>query len=102
MPEVTLYCGTNFLQALMQTDHVHHGRSIDVLVQHANASISICPMVFSETLCIPEMTLPALNLFLEDFGIEVDWLIPEQVWIEAGLARATHLRYRANQTLQSV
>ena len=96
MSEVTLCCDTNFLQALLQTDHVHHGRSIDVLVQHADVSISICPMVFSEALCIPEMTLPALHLFLEDFGIEVDWLIPEQVWIEAGLARATHLRYRAD------
>ncbi len=96
VPEVTLCCDTNFLQALLQTDHVHHGRSVDVLVLHANAPIRICPLVFSEALCIPEITLSALNIFLEDFGIEVDWLLPEQVWIEAGLARATHLKYRAD------
>jgi predicted nucleic acid-binding protein len=96
VPEVTLCLDTNFVQALLQTQHVHHGRSIDVLVQHADAPIRICPLVFSEALCIPEMTLSSLNLFLEDFGIEVDWLIPEEVWVEAGLARATHLRYRAD------
>ena len=96
MSEVTLCLDTNFVQALLQTQHIHHGRSIDVLVQHADAPICICPLVFSEALCIPEMTLSTLNLFLEDFGIEVDWLIPEQVWIEAGVARATHLQYRAD------
>ncbi len=96
VPEITLCLDTNFVQALLQTQHVHHGHSINILVQYADAPISICPLVFSEALCIPEMTLPALHLFLEDFGIEVDWLIPEQVWIEAGLARAMHLRYRAD------
>ncbi len=98
MSEVTLALDTNFLQALLQSNHVHHGQAVDILVKYADVPIFICPMVFSEALCIPEITLPNLELYLKDFGIEIDWFFPEQVWKEAGLARAIHLQFRANLT----
>jgi predicted nucleic acid-binding protein len=67
MSEFTLALDTNFLQALFQSNHVHHGKSVDVLVQYADAPVVICPMVFSEALCIPSMTLAQLELYLGTF-----------------------------------
>ncbi len=98
MSEFTLALDTNFLQALFDSDHMHHAQAIDILVMYADTQIFVCPMVFSEALCIPQMTLTELDVGLEDFGIEVDWLMPEQVWKEAGLARAIFFQHRAVST----
>jgi predicted nucleic acid-binding protein len=97
MSEV-LTLDTNFVQALLDSDHVHYGQAIDVLVNHADAKLTICPIVYCEALCIPNITSPELQVFLDDFGIEVDWKIPQQVWFEAGLARAAHLKFRSQGT----
>ncbi len=94
MSEVVLALDTNFLQAILDSARIHHGNAIDVLVQYANAKLVICGMVFSEALCMPDISLSELELSLNDFAIEVEWYLSEQVWKEAGLARATQLRHR--------
>lgn len=98
MAIVTLAFDTNFLQAFFQSNHLHHGQAIDLMVQHADSPIVLCPMVFSEALCIPDMTLAELQLICSDFGIAVDWQMPPEVWYQAGLARARRLKFQVMPT----
>jgi predicted nucleic acid-binding protein len=86
---------TNFIQALFQGFHVHHDIALGVLSENTGTIFTICPMVFCEALCIPQVTPAKLEAFLTELGIEVIWEMSPLIWHQAGLARAEHLQLRS-------
>jgi predicted nucleic acid-binding protein len=94
MTEVLTF-DTNFIQALLQEDHIHHQQASGVVAKNEAFDLKICPMAYCEALSIPDWSASELETFYTDMGIQVDWEVSPLIWHKAGLARAEHLKSRS-------
>jgi predicted nucleic acid-binding protein len=80
---------TNILVSLWNPDD-----SLNLQAERALTSasqrgrLSITGLVYVEIRAMPERSEQAIDRFLEDVGIDVDWMMEERIWREA--AKAAH------------
>jgi predicted nucleic acid-binding protein len=69
-------------------------------LEHASdaGSLVIAPPVYAELIAAPDRTRSAIDTFLHRTQIEVDWTLPQTVWVTAALAyRSYAQRQRAQR-----
>ena len=78
----------------------------DTAVRRAQASLErageqgplvIAPVVYAELIAAPGRDIEAVNTFLQDTHITVDWLLDEPVWRTAALAYRGYAERRRGQ-----
>jgi len=76
---------TNVISALLSKEPTSK-RAVGLLGKAKMAGgLVICGAVYAELLAYPGMTKEMLERLLEDTGIDVDFELPDVVWLEAGL-----------------
>ena len=99
---MTVALDTNVIQAILQPHHVFHHQALQTLETLRSGGFCISAPVYVESLAIPKLSRAALDEFLAEVGISVDWALPEEVWVQAGMAQIVHLeRRRAQRNTES-
>ena len=65
-------------------------------------SLVICGAVFAETMANPGADEEFVRRFLDRTGIDVDFLLNEQIWLLAGLRYAQYVERRRNSSREPV
>lgn len=94
---------SNVLQALIDTQHAFHTAALELFEreQRISSAMMICPVVYTEAHSFPMFQADLYLEFLADADISIDWQIPEQTWILAGLAQIEyHKRRRKSGVLE--
>ena len=91
---------TNVLQALLQANHPNQENAIKLIKQlQPNKNFLLCPVVYSEAQGIPNFNTEIFHAFLKDLNIEIDWVLPQNMWYLAGQAHVAYHQRRRKQGL---
>jgi predicted nucleic acid-binding protein len=85
---------TNILSAILSNESAAVSIAQQLSVARGEGALLLAPAVYSELLAHPNGSESLLNHFLEDTGIVVDFLLSEEVWVEAGRRFARYARRR--------
>ena len=92
---MTISIDTNVIAAVWNKNHAQNSvasRALGDLIAQENLVVS--GPVYSELMAGPLRTEEALDLFFHDTGIQVDWVMDESIWREAGRAYTGYVRRR--------
>lgn len=92
---MTISIDTNVIAAVWNRNHEQNAvasRALGELVVREKLVVS--GPVYSELMAGPLRTEEALDMFFQDSGIQVDWVLEEEIWREAGRAYLAYVRRR--------
>jgi predicted nucleic acid-binding protein len=85
---------TNILSAILSNEPTAASIAQQLSAARGDGALLLAPAVYSELLAHPNVSESLLNRFLEDTGIAVDFLLSEEIWVEAGRRFARYARRR--------
>jgi hypothetical protein len=98
---MTISIDANILGALWNSDEQMSSAACKCLEKlNSRESLMICGPVYSELLAGPLREETALDIFLEDTGICVDWTMDEEIFRVAGRAFAVYANRRRQMKVE--
>lgn len=85
---------TNILSAILSNEPTAAAIAQQLGVARSDGALLLSPAVYSELLAHPNVSESLVNRFLEDTGVVVDFLLSEEIWVEAGRRFARYARRR--------
>ena len=85
---------TNVLSAVLSNEATAGAAVQQLSAAKREGALLICPFVYSELLAYPGASQAFMDEFLHETSIRVDFLVPQEVWMEAGKRFARYARRR--------